>query len=258
MDEKKILVEISEKGVATVTINNPAKKNAIDSDMWLDLTAAFRALDLDDKCRVIVLTGAEGNFSSGGNPGMSQTMTCDNPVDMCRDGFYRTILVTRTIQELRKPVIAMVSGWAVGGAFSIALACDVLYAANDAKLWPNFMNIGVPPELGSLQTLAAIVGPSKAKEIFYTAEKISGIDGEKLGIVNKAFPAEELASAVYALAERISEQSAAPVQITKATINAVSYPSTNALFAAEMQNTAICTMSEESRALLMANFLKKK
>ncbi len=253
-----ILTTLEDNGVATLTLNRPKKVNSFVPETWARLTELFHQFETDPNVRVVVLTGAGGNFSSGANLNVGGGgAPAERSIDAVRAGWTEGVALIRTMTTMSTPIIAMVEGWAVAGGFSLAMACDMVYAAESATFWPNFLKLGFPPELGTLLFVPSIVGPYKAKEIFMTGRKIVALDAKALGIVCEVFPAETLHHEVYGIAEDIAGCATAAVSMTKRFINATTFDHMDLVLAAEMQNTPFVTMSEESSRLRAANFLKK-
>ncbi len=173
-----ILTELDDNGVATVTLNRPAKINSFVPETWARLTDLFRQYETDPNARVIVLTGAGGNFSSGANLDVGGDSPSNRSIDATRSHWTEGLTLTRTMTTMSTPIVAMVEGWAVAGGFSLAMACDLIYAADSATFWPNFLMLGFPPELGTLLFVPSMVGPYKAKEIFLTSRKIPAVRGQ--------------------------------------------------------------------------------
>ncbi len=252
-----ILTELDDSGVATVTLNRPSKVNSFVPETWARLTDLFRQYEMDPNVRVIVLTGAGGNFSSGANLDVGGGSPSERSIDSTRSHWTQGLTLTRTMTTMSTPIVAMVEGWAVAGGFSLAMACDLVYAAESATLWPNFLKLGFPPELGTLLFVPSMVGPYKAKEIFLTSRKIPAAEAKALGLVCDVFPGDTLHQEVYGIAQDIAGCASAAVSMTKRFINSTVFDHMDLVLAAEMQNTPFVTMSEESNRLRAANFLNK-
>jgi 2-(1,2-epoxy-1,2-dihydrophenyl)acetyl-CoA isomerase len=258
----EIKVTKKENGVATVQLNRPDKKNALTQEMWVELTAALNQCNIDQDVRAIVLRGSGGNFSAGGDlsGAVDPNATPPSPgeiLQLSRAAFYNCSEVARTLQRIEKPVVAMVEGWAIGGAFSIALSCDLVYAADTAKFRGNFLQLGRTPELGAFVYLPKTIGAYKAKELWFAGKDIPAAEGEALGFVNHVLPAEELEEAVYAMADNIADLPAQAVRITKRMVNSTYFDKLDVVLSAETQNQPFVGNCEESKQFLMKNFRKK-
>jgi 2-(1,2-epoxy-1,2-dihydrophenyl)acetyl-CoA isomerase len=175
------LIDTAREGeIAVVTLNDPAKRNTLSIPMRYELIEALEALQLDETCRAIVMTGAGGAFSAGGD---ISAMRSDDPVG----SRHRLDLVQRIIRLLlagRKPTVAAVEGPAVGGGFAVALACDKVVARPDATFRASWAGIGLMPDMGLIWTLPQRVGMGKAKEIMMLGTPFSGEEAAGLGIVD--------------------------------------------------------------------------
>ena len=168
--------------VAIMKINRPEVLNALDKEVAAEL---FRAIDIagaDDKIKVIVITGAgERSFCAGGD---IRYVAKIDPIEAERYATFMHGLLNK-IENLEKPVIAAINGYALGGGCQLALACDIRIASSNAKLGQTEVTIGVPPGWGGTQRLSRIVGPAKAKELIYTGKMITAKEAERIGLVNK-------------------------------------------------------------------------
>jgi len=188
MEFKNLLVEISDN-VATLTINSPRTMNALNSELLGELECALYALDLDDGVKALVLTGAgEKAFVAGAD---IKEMSSMNAHEGHRFGLMgqRVMLL---IGRMRKPVIAAVNGYALGGGLELALACDFIYASEKARLGFPEVTLGIMPGFGGTQNLARLVGASRAKELIYTGRMITADKALAWGVVNEVFAAEDL------------------------------------------------------------------
>jgi 3-hydroxypropionyl-coenzyme A dehydratase len=180
----KYIVRMSQQDddVAIMKINRPEVLNALDKEVAAEL---FRAIDIagaDDKIKVIVITGAgERSFCAGGD---IRYVAKIDPIEAERYATFMHGLLNK-IENLEKPVIAAINGYALGGGCQLALACDIRIASSNAKLGQTEVTIGVPPGWGGTQRLSRIVGPAKAKELIYTGKMITAKEAERIGLVNK-------------------------------------------------------------------------
>lgn len=171
-----VLIAMPFPGVRHITIARPERKNALDRATYRALTEALIAAENDDATRVIVLSGADGNFSSGNDLGDFQ----DTPANTPTPG--GTLLLT--LATVKKPLIAAVEGHAVGIGTTMLLHCDLAYAARDAKFRLPFAALGLSPEGGSSYLLPLIAGTKAAAELLMLGERFSGERAANLGIVN--------------------------------------------------------------------------
>ncbi|KAK2031013.1 enoyl-CoA hydratase/isomerase [Colletotrichum zoysiae] len=201
----------AEKAVALVQFNRPAKRNAFSQAMIGELVATLAHLDALDAVRAVVVTGGpDGPFCAG--------MDLNELVQISTaEAHQRAFLkdLTDAFARFSKPVIAAVVGFALGGGCEIALACDIIYAAQDASFGLPEIKIGTIPGAGGTQRLARALGKHKAMEFVLTGEPASGAEFERLGVVNKVFPRAEVVPAALKLAERIALMSGPVIKTAK-------------------------------------------
>ncbi|OGO45511.1 MAG: enoyl-CoA hydratase, partial [Chloroflexi bacterium RBG_16_64_32] len=185
-----ILVDISEN-IATVTLNRPEKLNALSGEMMEGLVPVIEGLAEEKEVRCVVVTGAGRGFCAGGDiAGMAsgETLPNENPVARLR----RLEETSRLLHEMPKPTIAMVNGPAAGAGLSIALACDIRIAGESARFGTAFVRIGFSGDYGGTWMLQRLVGPAKARELYFTGDLIDAREAERIGMVNRVVPDDEL------------------------------------------------------------------
>ena len=215
MGDRAIIVERSE-AIATVTLNRPDARNALDVAMRDELAGAFDELEADAEVRVVILTGAGGHFSAGGDV---KTMVKRHTA---AEGRARVETLNRFILRLfhfPKPTLAMVDGFAVGAGCNIALGCDLVIASDRARFGEVFAKIGLVPDGGGTWLLPRLVGLARAKELVFSADIIDAIEAKRIGLVNRVVPAAELESATRALAARIAAGPPAALRLAKSLLN---------------------------------------
>jgi 3-hydroxypropionyl-coenzyme A dehydratase len=169
-------------GIAIITINKPEILNALDTEVAAELYTAIDIVGADDKIKIIIITGTgERSFCAGGD---IRYVAKIDPIEAERYATFMHGLLNK-IENLEKPVIAAINGYALGGGCQLALACDIRIASSNAKIGQPEVTIGVPPGWGGTQRLLRIVGPAKAKELIYTGKMITAIEAEGIGLVNK-------------------------------------------------------------------------
>jgi len=245
-------VDLAE-GVREVVLNQPQKKNAISAPMMDAVRDALFEAEADSSVRAIILRGAGGTFSSGGD--LSQTDPSEVTIESTRSTLRHYIHAIRAIRHITKPVIAQVDGFAVGGAFSLVLACDLVCVAQDAKIVPAFVAIGIAPEMGMMDFLPKLVGTQRAKEILLTNKRLSGGDLYELGIANRVCAAEDLEAVTRELATTVARMPALSVQVTKSTINAAADTTLEGVLEAETTASPFCAQTAEAEAT-MARFAR--
>lgn len=188
--------------VGIITLNRPDALNSTNDQMYKELNGLIADIAADDDVRCVILTGAGRGFCAGADVrGMDPNMKL-----LARRARHRGILrnVLRPLADLEKPVIAAVNGVAVGAGFNIALACDILIASDTAMFSQIFTKLALVPDLGGLYFLTRVVGLNKAKELCFTAKKISAEEAHELGIVNHVVPADELMAKALEMATEIA------------------------------------------------------
>ena len=215
MGYQALLVDRAD-GIATITMNRPEARNALDLAMREELQDALDEIERDPAARVVILTGAGGHFSAGGDvKSMQKRHTAP-------EGRARVESLNRFVLRLfnfSKPTIAMVDGFAVGAGCNIALGCDMIIASERAKFGEVFLKIGLVPDGGGTWLLQRMVGLAKAKEMVLTAEIIDAAEALRIGLVNRVVPAGELESATRALAAKIAAGPPLAATLAKSLLN---------------------------------------
>ncbi len=202
--------------ICTVKINRPEKLNAMNMDVAKELIKTFENLGKDDSVKVIILTGeGEKAFSAGADIEYMSKISPDESVEYAKLGQ----LLTSTVELVKQPTIAAVNGFALGGGCELAMSCDIRIAADTAKMGQPEVTIGIPPGWGGTQRLLRIVGMAKAKELVYTGRMVKADEAKEIGLVNQVVPLASLQEEAIKLAQKIAENSAMGVQMSKVAIN---------------------------------------
>ncbi len=244
------------EGVGYIILNAPERKNAFGKEDFLELRAAIYEMDADDDVRVLVIKGAGHCFSAGGNlsgAGTSKPTVADN-----RDSLVAIDSVIAAIQKIEKPVIAQVETYAVGGGFSLALACDLIFACENAKMSSNFLRVALCPEMGSMLFLPMTVGMYRAKEIWFSGRMIGAQEAYQLGLASKVCSAETIDEEVFEYAKDIAKMPKINVRMMKKITNSTIFQALDYILSCDQQNTPLCLESKENLDYLVANFRKKK
>ncbi|HKG40857.1 MAG TPA: enoyl-CoA hydratase-related protein [Nitrososphaeraceae archaeon] len=168
--------------VAIIKIDRPEVLNALNKEVMTELSQAIDIVSIDDGIKVIVITGTgERSFCAGAD--IKYVVNVD-PIEAERYATFIHTLLNK-IENLQKPVIAAINGYALGGGCELALACDIRIASSNAKIGQTEVTIGIPPGWGGTQRLLRIVGPAKAKELIYTGKMITAEEAVQIGLVNK-------------------------------------------------------------------------
>ena len=197
---KDILLEKRE-GIAVLTLNRPDVLNAFSYEMRESLAIAFEDFAKDDEVRAVVITGAGRAFSAGGDIKGWADLMDENKMKNMMNFVHRAVT---GITTLEKPVIAMVNGDAVGAGCNLALACDLIFASENARFGEVFVRLGLGPDWGGAYLITRLIGMAKAKELLFTGKIISAREAFEMGLINNVVPPEELEESVMKLAERLS------------------------------------------------------
>ncbi len=217
-DFETILLERTGR-VAVITLNRPKALNALNSQMLIDITAALDELESDQGVGAVVLTGSEKAFAAGAD---IKEMQSKSYMDMFFSDFFQG---WDRLTAFRKPIIAAVSGYALGGGCELAMMCDILLASDTAKFGQPEIKLGVIPGMGGSQRLTRAVGKAKAMDLILTGRNMGAEEAERAGLVARIVPAAELLSTATQVAETIAGMSLPSVMIAKEAVNR-SYEST--------------------------------
>ncbi|MEX3985740.1 enoyl-CoA hydratase [Paraburkholderia sp. EG287A] len=213
MGYENILVETRGK-VGLITLNRPKALNALNDALMDELGAALKAFEADEGVGAIVITGSEKAFAAGADIGMMASYTF---MDV-----YKGDYITRnweTIRSIRKPIIAAVAGFALGGGCELAMMCDMIFAADTAKFGQPEIKLGVIPGAGGTQRLPRAVSKAKAMDLCLTARMMGAEEAERAGLVSRVIPAAELLNETLAAAATICEFSLPAVMMAKESVN---------------------------------------
>ncbi|KQB95289.1 enoyl-CoA hydratase [Loktanella sp. 1ANDIMAR09] len=197
----KIIVDISDS-VATITLNRPDAMNALNSELLGELCTALEEADASEKVRCIIITGSEKAFAAGAD---ISEMADKTFVEMYTKRFFEN--ETDRFNRTRKPIIAAVAGYALGGGCELAMMCDFIIAADNAKFGQPEINLGVIAGIGGTQRLTRYVGKSKSMDMHLTGRFMDAEEAERSGLVSRVVPAKKLLSEAKAAAEKIAEKS---------------------------------------------------
>ncbi len=204
-----------EEGIGIITINRPEVRNALDPQTWNEIRDAARQMRDDDDVQVLVITGAGGRaFASGADiRSLRERGTLDVLKSEAND-------ILNFIENLTKPVIAAIDGYALGGGCELAMACDMRVATGKSKLGQPEVNLGIIPGAGGTQRLARYVGLAKAKELIFTGDIISAEEAKDLGLLNHIVADQEaLMAKTKEIATKIAKKGPVAVSLAKAAIN---------------------------------------
>ena len=239
--------------VAVLTIDRPEALNALNTQVLCDLDEAIAKVEQADDVRVVILTGAGRSFVAGADIGEMKGFSA---IDGKKFGVHGGSIFLR-LENLSKPVIAAVNGFALGGGCELAMACDIRLASEKAKFGQPETGLGITPGFGGTQRLPRIVGVSKAMELILTAKTIGAEEAKAIGLVSEVYPAEELMDKAMELAQAICANAPIAVAESKRCIRMGMQTdiSTGAAFEAEAFGV---TCGTEAKNEGMGAFLEKR
>jgi enoyl-CoA hydratase len=215
MQEKKMAFENiileKEEGVAVITFNRPEAMNALNNLTRSEFAAAVADVAADETIKVLILTGSGKAFVAG-----------SDIKEFNRTTPYAAHNITRLgamVEDLNKPVIAAVNGFCLGGGCEIAMACDIIIASEKAKFGQPEINLGIIPGGGGTQRLQRLVGVCRAKELIFTGDIIRAEEADRIGLVNRVVPMDQLMPAAKEMAKKIAAKSSAALKLAKQAIN---------------------------------------
>ncbi len=214
MSYQNILVE-NQDGLATITLNRPDVRNALDPQTWGEIRAAIREIKQDSSVKAVILTGAGGKAFAGGAD--IKSLNKRTLMDMVNN---ETNDILMEITYLNKPVIAAIDGFALGGGCELAMACDMRIATAKSKFGQPEVNLGIIPGAGGTQRLQRLIGMGRAKELIFTGDIIDAAEAHRIGLVNKVVESgEDLMPAAKEMAGKILTKGPVAVSLAKMAIN---------------------------------------
>jgi enoyl-CoA hydratase len=213
MAYETLIVDIKDH-VALIRLNRPDAMNALNSKLLSELTEAMLAADANDKVRCMVLTGSDKAFAAGADV---KEMADKSFIDVYQQDLFGP--ACDAIARLRKPVIAAVSGYALGGGCELAMMCDFIIAADTAKFGQPEINLGIVAGMGGTQRLTRLVGMSKAMDMHLTGRFMDAEEAERAGLVSRVVPAKKLMDEAMSAAGKIAEKSQISIKAAKESVN---------------------------------------
>lgn len=213
MEYRNLIID-RDGSIAIVTLNRPKKLNALNTELLRELVTALENLDGDAEVRVIVLAGSERAFAAGADIG---EMAALSYMDAYKSNLFGA--AADRLAAVRKPMVAAVAGYALGGGCELAMIADFIIAADNARFGQPEITLGVMPGIGGSQRLTRLVGKSKAMEMCLTGRTMDAAEAERAGLVSRIVPVNQLREEAINVARKIAEQSQPIVMMTKETIN---------------------------------------
>jgi len=254
MEFKYIIYEKSE-GIATITLNRPEALNAFSKEVVEEILRALEDVESDEDIRVIVLTGAgEKAFSAGADIKAMAGMTALKARELSLMGEKLCV----TLENMQKPVIAAINGYALGGGLEVAMSCDLRLASVNARMGQTEINIGLIPGWGGTQRLTRLVGMTKAKELVFTGKMIDAKTAEQLGIVNMVVPADKFREIVRQFAIDLALKAPVAIRVAKALITKGADMSLDSALALEREGFGVVGSTEDLKEGVAAFTEKRK
>jgi enoyl-CoA hydratase len=210
-----LIVETPADGVALIRLNRPQALNALNSQLLAELSQALDAAEGDDGVRCVVLTGSDRAFAAGAD---IKEMSDKSYAQMFASDFFGP--AARRLEQFRKPIIAAVAGYALGGGCELAMLCDFIIAAETAKFGQPEINLGVMPGIGGTQRLPRAVGKAKAMDMVLTARMMDAAEAERAGLVSRVVAADKLMDEALGAAGKIAAQFPLATAMNKTLVNA--------------------------------------
>ena len=241
-------------GIAKVTLNRPEALNALNSTVYNELYDVFESIENDDEVRVVIITGSgEKAFAAG-----SDVAEMANMDPIAAQKFMATIRkASDRIYNLTKPVIAAISGYALGGGCELAMCCDLRLASEKARFGQPEINLGLIPGASGTQRLPRLIGVAKAKEMIYLGDMIDAATALNLGLVNKVVPPESLMDEAMEWAKKLASKSSPVLAMAKMAINTGIDTDINSGLNMEARCDALCFATEDQKEGMKA-FLEKR
>ncbi len=248
---KTIIVDLDDH-VSVIKLNRPDAMNALNSELMGELATALREAEENEKVRAIVLTGSEKAFAAGADV---KEMSEKSFVDVFTGNMF--VAEADQFMRCRKPIIAAVAGYALGGGCELAMMCDFIIAADTAKFGQPEINLGVIAGIGGTQRLTKFIGKSKAMDMHLTGRFMTAAEAERSGLVSRVVPAKKLMEEALSAAQKIAEKSAIAAMAAKEAVNqAFEMPlSQGLLFERRLFNSLFATEDQKEG---MTAFLEKR
>lgn len=248
MGYEMIILE-KDEGIATITFNRPDAMNALNIQTRAEFGQAIQELEADDTIRVLILTGSGKAFVAGSDIKEFNQTTPYDAHNITRLG--------QLVEAFSKPVIAAVNGFCLGGGCEIAMGCDIIIASEKAKFGQPEINLGIIPGGGGTQRLQRLIGSCRAKELIFTGDIIRAEEADRIGLVNRVVPMDDLLPTAKEIAQKIALKSPAALKLAKAAINRGMQTNLESGLAYEYELYSL-SLSLEDKAEGVAAFLEKR
>lgn len=247
-----------DRGLLTITMNRPDRRNAINAEMSADLIEAARRAADDTEVRAVLLRGANGTFCVGGDVKSMAENKSELTYEVKRANLRRGMEISRLLHELPKPVVAQIDGAAAGAGLSIALSCDLRVAGASAKITTAFAKVGFSGDYGGTYFLTQMLGSAKARELYLLSPVLTAQEALALGMVTKVVPDDQVADAATELAMSLAQGPSVTLGYIKRNINNAEQLSLEACFDAEAAHHTRCGETADHREAATAFMEKRK
>lgn len=252
-----IVLQHLDRGLLTITMNRPERRNALNQDMIRGLVeAAHRAKD-DPAVRAVLLKGAGGTFCVGGDVKSMAAAGDPPPLEQKVANLRRGMEVSRILHQMPKPVVAQIDGAAAGAGLSMALSCDLRVAGASAKITTAFAKVGLSGDFGGTYFLTQLIGAAKARELYLTSPVLTAPEAQALGLVTKVVPDAEVEQATRELALSLAQGPTVTLGYIKTNINNAESLSLEACFDAEALHHSRCAETVDHKEAATA-FVEKR
>ena len=241
----------AEKHVALIQLNRPKELNALNTQLMSELRDALKELDNNDEVRAIIITGNEKAFAAGAD---IKQMADKTAIDMINIDQFST---WDQIKRTKKPIIAAVSGFALGGGCELMMLCDMFVASESARIGQPEIKMGVLPGAGGTQRLTRAVGKALAMEIVLTGKFITADEALRAGLINKVVPNEMYLKEAFSLAKQVVDKSPVAIKLAKESVLAAFNTSLDEGLIFERKNFYLCFASEDQKEGMKA-FIEKR
>lgn len=253
MEFKNLIVE-KKDGIAILKFNRPKALNALNSETLVELKAAGEALNADKTIKVVIVTGEGKAFVAGADILEMKDLTALEGMAFSTRGHE----AFATLENMEKPVIAAVNGFALGGGFEVALACDIIYASDRAKVGFPETTLGIHPGFGGTQRTAKLAGLAKAKELIFSGKTIGAAEAYEMGLLNKVIPDDQLMAEVVGLATKIAANGPFAVRLAKECVNKSLSLDNKEGLALEAKDFGLCFATKDQKEGMTAFVEKRK
>ena len=253
------LLLTKDNSIATITLNRPEKFNAMTTEMWRELPRLIKEVSNDDRLKVLIITGAGRAFCAGSDAGrLMSRITEQKPKKTQKDLTAPLGAEVLCLAKLKKPTVAVINGVVAAAGISITLACDIRIASDQAKFVLAWVKMGLIPDGGATYFLTRLLGSSKTLELAFTGNSIDAAEAERIGLVNKVVPHDELMAVAKELATTIAEGPPIAIELMKKGVYRALLHDLESQLDFESYAQGICRQTEDHKEGVQAFMQKRK